>query len=240
MRTLILTFCCLLLSSTVAWGQFWCWDMDDIRASVDADTLRISHYTALYNTCPDPIEYEVHVGSATIFVIEHTEWLCDSHCCADLEVTLANVPAGPWNIHFEWFDFEIYDWTHEVLMVEVPDVGQGYEPVVIDQYYSGCLEANGAPETIDDRIDLAVIKLLSNPTREVVGISVTLPQAADATVSVYDVRGRRIDTAFEGTLSPGVHALTWNAGRVGAASGIYYLRLEALGHDVTRRCVLLR
>ncbi|MFH1681202.1 MAG: hypothetical protein ABIH26_11225 [Candidatus Eisenbacteria bacterium] len=151
MRGLFLLACVLSMSAAGAESQsgFWCWDADEILVFVEEDTVRIQHLSALYNCCPEPITYEVHAGDATIFVVEHTLSPCNCDCCANLEVLLTEVPAGPWNILFSWFDLERGEWVEEIRQVVVPDVGQGYEPVLAGQIYSGCLEATGVPEAAE-------------------------------------------------------------------------------------------
>jgi hypothetical protein len=60
---------------------------------------------------------------------------------------------------------------------------------------------------------------------------------------VYDVAGRCVKTLIDGVMDPGRHVVTWNGrndGGQGVASGVYFLRMEALGAVDTRRIVLVR
>lgn len=238
MRGFILALCLLWATTAVAQGEFWCWDADEILAHVEGDTVRIQHLAALYNCCPEPITYDVQVGDATIFIQEFTQSPCDCDCCTKTELILAEVPAGPWNILFRWFDLEIYDWTEEVIQIEVPDVGQGYEPVIAAHTWGGCIETSHVPD-LDD-VGFGAIRVLTNPARDGVAFSVSMPEAGDVTVCVFDVRGRLVGTVYEGFLPAGVHARSWSPRGVGAPSGIYYMRLMAFGREKTHRFVLLR
>ncbi len=51
---------------------------------------------------------------------------------------------------------------------------------------------------------------------------VSVPQAGDADLRLFDVQGRQVAVAFRGELSRGSHSLTWQAR---LASGVYYYRL---------------
>lgn len=57
---------------------------------------------------------------------------------------------------------------------------------------------------------------------------VVVPRAADVTLSLYDVRGRRVRTLWQGDLTPGEHVRGWDGldehGR-GVPNGIYFVRL---------------
>jgi flagellar hook assembly protein FlgD len=65
------------------------------------------------------------------------------------------------------------------------------------------------------------------------------------TLKVYDVRGRLVRTAFEGTLQNELYTgyLQWDGNdAVGepVASGIYFLQLQAGTHTVSKKVVILR
>lgn len=157
MRALALIVCLSLPLTAAAQDEFWCWNADEIRAQVCGDTVNFFHEGALLNCCPDPITHDVVVGDATIFVEEHSLDVCDCDCCYEVHMTLANVPAGPWNVLYRWFDIEIQDWAERVLEIEVPEVGQGYVPTVVRETDSGCLESSDAS---DDPLSWGVIKIL--------------------------------------------------------------------------------
>jgi hypothetical protein len=150
----------LLPAIALADGGPWCWNADEVTAVVSADTVRIAHSADYINCCPDPIVWDVQVGDATIFVEERSQTPCNCDCCYDLEVALANVPAGPWNVLYRWFDLENGDWVDRVLMIEVPDVGQTYVPFVAGQSASGCLNQTGAEGGSPDPVTWAQVKAL--------------------------------------------------------------------------------
>lgn len=73
-------------------------------------------------------------------------------------------------------------------------------------------------------------------------VSVSIDDAADADVAVFDVLGRRVKQVFHGRLPAGTTELMWNGRRDDgrrAMAGIYFYRLEMRGRIVSRRLVLL-
>jgi hypothetical protein len=239
MRGLILAFCALSATATAAQSEFWCWDADEILADVVADTVRIRHLAALYNCCPEPITYDVLVGDATIFVEEHTESICDCDCCSNLEVVLADVPPGPWNILFRWFDLETGEWTDEILEIVVPDVGQPLDPVVAGQSWSECIGALDAPATGGDSTGPGTVRVVPNPARGRVAFSVAMSAAGKGTIRVFDAAGRLVSTVFDGVLSVGVRTLPWDPDEFDATGGVYFVRLSGIDFVETRRFLVL-
>ncbi len=144
---LLLLLSCLLMALPGAAQPHWCWDADEVIVSVRSDTVQIDHRAALLNCCPDPITFDIHVGDATIFVEEHSESPCDCECCYDLSVSFDDVPPGPWNLTFRWFDTEIWDWTERYFQFVVPDLGQPLSPYIAEQFSDDCVVPTEIPET---------------------------------------------------------------------------------------------
>jgi alpha-beta hydrolase superfamily lysophospholipase len=78
-----------------------------------------------------------------------------------------------------------------------------------------------------------------NPFNPATEIRVTVAEGGPVSVSVHDLRGRRLRTLFHGHLNPGRHDLRWD-GRDGAGrelpAGVYLAR--AAGRDATAGCRL--
>lgn len=71
---------------------------------------------------------------------------------------------------------------------------------------------------------------------------VSVPTAARVTLSVYDVRGRRVGLLHDGQLSAGAHQLRWSGTtRAGKAvpSGVYFARLAVAGRAETLKLLQL-
>ncbi len=70
-----------------------------------------------------------------------------------------------------------------------------------------------------------------------------LAKAGDATVKIYDVRGRHVATLLQSSLSAGDHEVQWNGKETNGAeapSGVYFVVLNSAGEKITRRVLLLR
>lgn len=126
--------------------EHWCWNADAVDVTVvDAD-VKIAHRADLVNCCPDPFTFDIAVGDVTIFVEEHSQSPCDCDCCYDVDVTIADAPPGPWILRYSWFDIETGEWTDQSVSIEVPDLGQGYEPHLGEIVPSGCLDPAAIPD----------------------------------------------------------------------------------------------
>jgi hypothetical protein len=77
-----------------------------------------------------------------------------------------------------------------------------------------------------------------NPLTTWTVVSYRLTEPARVDLSVYDSTGRLVDTLLSGYQGAGSHAAEWDAR--GASPGVYFYRLEAGGHAVMSRCVVLQ
>lgn len=77
-----------------------------------------------------------------------------------------------------------------------------------------------------------------NPFNPTTGISYQLPQESLVTLIVYNVLGQKVVTLVNGERAPGEHTVEFNGSRF--ASGVYFYRLVAGSHSVTRKMVLLK
>lgn len=84
---------------------------------------------------------------------------------------------------------------------------------------------------------------VASPARGECRFELVGPVGARATVRVYDVSGRLVDTVFDGRLDGGREALIWD-GLDGsghrAASGVYLAKVEGCGEEVKASFVLIR
>jgi len=77
-----------------------------------------------------------------------------------------------------------------------------------------------------------------NPFNSTVTISYSIPVAARVALTIFDMAGRVISTSDHGILNPGLHYSRWDASSL--SSGIYFVRLNAGYHSMTRKCLLLK
>jgi hypothetical protein len=77
-----------------------------------------------------------------------------------------------------------------------------------------------------------------NPFNQEATIELDLTRSGQVNVAVFDLLGRRLEMILSDNLSAGSHRLHWNA--VGEASGLYFLRAEAQGQQITQKLMLLK
>lgn len=77
-----------------------------------------------------------------------------------------------------------------------------------------------------------------NPISTTAVVDFNLPSAGVASIAVYDVAGRQVDTLHSGELSPGSHSVSWNAS--GFANGVYFVRLESPAGTVSTQVMVLK
>ncbi len=82
-----------------------------------------------------------------------------------------------------------------------------------------------------------------NPARAGTTIEFVLGFRAEVTLAVYDVAGRKIATLRDGTVDPGPHEVPWDltdAAGHHVASGVYFYRLDAGEHSITKKMVVVQ
>ncbi len=77
-----------------------------------------------------------------------------------------------------------------------------------------------------------------NPFNPTTTIAFTVPEKGQVNVRVFDVLGREVATLLRETLNPGQYEVPWNAAHL--TSGVYFYRVEAGQHQMTKKAVLLK
>ena len=77
-----------------------------------------------------------------------------------------------------------------------------------------------------------------NPFNPVTRIRYSLPTESFADLSIFDVRGRLVETLVADTQTAGEHVVEWRAS--GAASGIYFYRPTVGANSQTRKVIILK
>jgi hypothetical protein len=90
--------------------------------------------------------------------------------------------------------------------------------------------------------EFALTRIAPNPSRGLTSVEFTVPRAASVKVAVLDVQGREVATLASGNHAPGRYSLTWTGEVHGrrAASGLYFVRMQAPGVQLTRRVIVSR
>jgi hypothetical protein len=129
-------------------------------------------------------------------------------------------------------------------------LNQENENVKSFAYYLRTTNGCGTETVIDPVGELPVsVDALSlqgnypNPFSDRTTLAFALPEAADVTLTVYDVMGRKVATLQEGRLPAGAHEVRWDGradGGTELASGLYIARLTAGDQTRTQRLTIVR
>ena len=77
-----------------------------------------------------------------------------------------------------------------------------------------------------------------NPFNPKTDIKFQIVSGGFVTIKVYDVAGREITTLVSGKLEPGTYKTSWDAG--GAASGVYYYRMQSGSATEVKKMLLVK
>ena len=81
-----------------------------------------------------------------------------------------------------------------------------------------------------------------NPTGVSTQLSFALPRQGPVTLAVYDMAGRRLRVLSSGPLDAGQHQVAFDLRDDGGrrlASGLYFVRLDAVGRALVRRLAIV-
>lgn len=78
-----------------------------------------------------------------------------------------------------------------------------------------------------------------NPFNSMLSITVTLPEASEVAVTVYNIMGQQVVSLADGNVSAGRHTLTLDGSNL--ASGLYFVNVSMPGHlDTVKKVTLLK
>jgi hypothetical protein len=111
--------------------------------------------------------------------------------------------------------------------------------------YEGYIRVSNYQVGIDDFVQSPIkgLKIYPNPFNPEVNISFSTTTNNNVKINIYNIRGQKITTLYDGKLSAGQHTFHWNGkdsnGR-SAASGIYLLRVESGNEHHTLKMILMK
>ncbi len=119
--------------------------------------------------------------------------------------------------------------------------GQSYKYYLEDVDLSGKGTLHG-PVRVDMRgrakASFALAQNAPNPARTTTTFAFSVPAACEARITVYDIAGRKVMTAFAGGAKAGENELSVDVSTL--APGVYTYRLEAGGEAAAKRMVVVK
>jgi hypothetical protein len=97
---------------------------------------------------------------------------------------------------------------------------------------------NGVEENAALPMEFSLSQNYPNPFNPATEIAFSLSLKVRATLRIYDMLGREIETLMDEEKNPGRYSVRWNAGR--CASGVYFYRLIAGDFVQTRKLMLMK
>ncbi|HEX05340.1 MAG TPA: T9SS type A sorting domain-containing protein, partial [Bacteroidetes bacterium] len=113
----------------------------------------------------------------------------------------------------------------------------------IDDWHNEAWELAGAPSADAENkpipTDYTISPAHPNPFNPSTTISVSLPDAVELTVVIYNLRGQQVAELASGYFNAGTHQLTFDASIL--ASGLYFIRANVPGQlDQVQKVMLVR
>ena len=158
----------------------------------------------------------------------------DTKLCTSDECLIEVMNDGsPLTIECEIKDGEVWELVDEsgevfeCSSVNVLDVGDESETFV--------LRKSTSPQT---PTEFVLHPAYPNPFNPVTTIRFSVPELSEVNVSIYDMRGRLVETLVDKKLSPGNHSVQWNA--MDQSSSMYFIRLARNGKSEILKVVLIK
>ncbi|MBX2989812.1 MAG: T9SS type A sorting domain-containing protein [Bacteroidetes bacterium] len=229
---------------------------DTINSSATAVNLRI------WNGIPDTAGSSVVWGDTTTNRMTRTYWQREvriSETTINLQRALMIVNAGvgttlPQGTY--WLDWNItgLSFSPPITIPGQTTTGNGRQRGAagwVNLSMGGTLTPQGMPFTIYGQV-LTNVKESStevpsgyvlsqnypNPFNPSTTIKFSIPVKERVTLQIYNTLGQLVSTLHDGELNAGSFEATWNAS--GAASGVYFYRLQAGNFSQTKSLVLLK
>jgi hypothetical protein len=107
------------------------------------------------------------------------------------------------------------------------------------QYYLAAMGTTSVGVPWPGRLPLTLAPSRPNPARGSTLLRFTLPIGATVTLELFDLQGRRVATVLDDEYcASGPHERPFRADQV--ESGLYFVRLSALGTTASRKMLVLR
>ncbi len=131
-----------------------------------------------------------------------------------------------------------YEWNGEVIL----DLDTGaYNSISIDQ---GCYESEWFTSIDSSELISEATKLLGNypnPFNPSTTIKFNIRKQSDVKLTIYNVKGQRVQTLVDGQIDAGSHIVTWNGtdqNNNAVSSGVYFYKLTSGRYSEIKKMIL--
>lgn len=164
--------------------------------------------------------------------------LADEQWSTRCQIEKAATPEGTWSALVTEPEHRGSDWT-VIDREQSPGRSCWYRLVINDAdrtWISNPLEASASHPVVG----LALSNVSPIPSNGHLTISFDLPRECEMTLTLLDLQGRIAARIASGRRSAGRHRVEWSGAalRNVPGSGIYFIRLQAAGKSIARRCVI--
>ncbi len=151
------------------------------------------------------------------------------------------VPTGTLEKNWDgtaWYDAyqSTYNYDEHNNIVEVYSDewvdGRSWEPAIKLTYGYGAAVDDGDVPVVETRVSV-----YPNPFNPTTNIAFTLASDSHVTLDIYNIRGQKVETLFNGHKEMGAHTITWEAK---VSSGVYFAVMNTGGEQIVRKMVLMK
>jgi hypothetical protein len=208
---------------------------DIVCERIDFSGSRVAHFTGLYPQI-DNQNKRVLIGMIRALdenisdVLPAGQGLIATLYFSSGSGSVPELKMTPWPLSAGELNFDMVDEKGSSICRK-----KGETPLPITHGTSEPVEVQAAPFEVKGNFP--------NPFNPETVIKFNLPQASPVTLKVYNILGQVVSTLVDEPLSAGSHSVTWNGtnaqGR-DVASGVYFYRISAAGHESIQKMTLLR
>lgn len=115
-----------------------------------------------------------------------------------------------------------------------------YEAILVQAILDDYTRVGDSPSDLP--VDL-LLRSHPNPFNSSTTVSFTLPEPSQIDLSIYDIRGRLVNTLLKSRIDTGYHGMVWDGtDRFGnsVSSGVYICRIKVDEYNQSRRMLLLK